>query len=456
MAPAAGTTIDLETVGFVIAPRLNAAGRVGEALDAARLLLAETPEQAAELAATLETANTTRRDLMRTAIAEARAAFGMPDPGQAPGQQALLDVPTVDAPAIAVAGGPDAAALLIRGPWPVGIVGLVAGRLADETGRPTIVGTPIGDSIRASCRGDGRVSLVEALTACADLFIRFGGHAAAAGFELPAERWDEFTARFLEAAAASAPTDARPPLAVDLALPAAYVDYTLYRDLARLAPCGTGNPEPLVAVLGLTVQRVRLANGGHTQLVLRRERDVLDGIAFGRPDLVGVVAEGDRVDIVARLASRVFGGLETLQLEIRDVSTSGSHPRAAEVLARAAGRVGGHAGRTRGARAGPGRGGMTSDRNPRSGAGPREPRRPSPLSGVPLAATLSIVGLLVIGVATYALGTGDIPLGGTANNPDSSDDPAVQQTPTPPEIVVVSRPSRPRRRPSRSPARSCT
>ncbi len=80
---------------------------------------------------------------------------------------------------------------------------------------------------------------------------------------------------------------------------------------------------------------------------------------------------------------------------------------------------------------------MTGDRNPRSGAGPRDPRRPSPLAGVPLAATLSIVGLLVIGVATYALGTGDIPLGGTAGNPGSSEDPAVQQTPTPPEIVVV-------------------
>ena len=80
---------------------------------------------------------------------------------------------------------------------------------------------------------------------------------------------------------------------------------------------------------------------------------------------------------------------------------------------------------------------MTSDRNPRSGAGPREPRGGSPLSGVPLAATLSIVGLLVIGLVTYALGTGDIPLGGTGNNPGSSDNPAVQQTPTPPEIVVV-------------------
>ncbi|MEO5964912.1 MAG: single-stranded-DNA-specific exonuclease RecJ [Candidatus Limnocylindrales bacterium] len=335
-----GGVIDLETVGFVIAPRLNAAGRVGEALDAARLLLAETPEQAAVLAATLETANSTRKDLMRTAIAEARAAFGLPDPGQAPGQQALLDVPTADAPSIVTGGGPLAPGMLIHGPWPVGIIGLVAGRLADETGRPAVVGTRLGDVIRASCRGDGRVNLAETLTACADLFIRFGGHAAAAGFELPADRWDAFVARFLEAARASAPVDARPPLAVDLALPAAYVDYGLYRDLARLAPCGTGNPEPLVAVLGLTVQRVRLANGGHSQLVLRRERDVIDGIAFGRADLVGALHEGDRVDIVARLASRAFGGLETLQLEVRDVSASGAHPRAAEVLERAAGRGG--------------------------------------------------------------------------------------------------------------------
>jgi len=248
------------------------------------------------------------------------------------------DVPTLDAPAIRTSGGPDAPAMLLQGPWPVGILGLVAGRLADETGRPTVVGTQLGDVIRASCRSDGRVNLAETLTACGDLFVRYGGHAAAAGFELPADRWDAFTERFLAAAAANAPVDARPPLPVDLALPAAYVDYSLYRDLARLAPCGTGNPEPLVAVLGLTVQRARLANGGHTQLVLRRERDVIDGIAFGRPDLAGTLSEGDRVDVVARLASRMFGGMETLQLEIRDVSTSGAHPRAAEVLERAAGR----------------------------------------------------------------------------------------------------------------------
>jgi single-stranded-DNA-specific exonuclease len=238
---------------------------------------------------------------------------------------------------VVVGGGAGAPATIVRGSWPVGIVGLVAGRLADETGRPAIVGTRIGDVVRASCRGDGRLNLASALDACDDLFIRHGGHAAAAGFELPLELWETFVTRFLALAEAAVPEDPRRPLAVDLALPASYVDYALYRDLARLGPCGTGNPEPLVAVLGLTVQRVRAANGGHTQLVLRRERDVLDGIAFGRADLAVGLAEGDRVDVVARLASRVFGGLETLQLEVRDVAPSGSHPRAAAVLARAAG-----------------------------------------------------------------------------------------------------------------------
>jgi single-stranded-DNA-specific exonuclease len=332
-------TADLETVSFVLAPRLNAAGRVGEALDAANLLLAGTPEQAEALAGALEAANATRRDLMRTAIGAARAAVGLPDPAQAPGQQALpgAETPAAD---IVVGGGVDAPALILRGPWSVGIIGLVAGRLADESGLPAIVGTLIGDVVRGSCRGDGRINLAHALDACDDLLIRHGGHAAAAGFELPLAGWDAFVGRFLAIAAAARPEDPRPPLAVDLALPSGYVDYRLFRDLARLEPCGAGNAVPLIAVLGLTVARVRAANGGHTQLVLRREIDVLDGIAFGRPDLAVNLSEGDRVDVVARLASRMFGGLETLQLEVRDVAPSGSHPRAAAVLEHLAGRPG--------------------------------------------------------------------------------------------------------------------
>ncbi len=158
-------------------------------------------------------------------------------------------------------------------------------------------------------------------------------HAGAAGFELPTGRWDDFRTRFLAIAAEAAPTDPRLSLTLDLALPAAEVNYALYRELAGLAPCGPGNADALVAVLGLTVTRVRAATGGHSQLTLRRERDVLDGIAFGRPDIAEVVHEGDRLDVVARLASRRFGGYESLQLEIRDVATSGQHAEAATILA---------------------------------------------------------------------------------------------------------------------------
>ncbi len=295
VAPAA---VDLETVSFALAPRLNAAGRVGEAMEAARLLLAEDAVAASTHADALELANAERRDLMKAAIAEARAL---------------------------VADAPDAPATLVHGPWGVGIVGLVAARLAEDRGRAAVVGAEIGDVIRASCRSDGTMDLGATLEQCGDLFTRFGGHAGAAGFELPADRWDLFCERFLGLAAASAPSDPRVSLAIDLALPAGDVDYGLYREFADLAPAGPGNPDPLVAVLGLTVTRVRAATGGHTQLTLRRERDVLDGIAFGRADLAETVREGDRVDVVARLASRSFGGYESLQLEIRDVCLSGHH-----------------------------------------------------------------------------------------------------------------------------------
>ena len=288
--------VDAETIGFVLAPRLNAAGRVGEALDAARLLLAEDPAEADRLAGELETANTTRRDLMKTALAEARTS---PD--------AVNDAP----------------ATIVLGPWPVGIIGLVAGRLADELSRPAVVGVDLGTVIRASCRGDGALHLAGALDACDDLLIRHGGHAGAAGFEIATDRWPDFRARFMALAAQAEPRDPLPSLAVDLAVPALDADYRLLADIARLAPWGVGNPEPLVAVLGLTVTRAREATGGHSQLVLKRRLDVLDGIAFGWPELATQVSEGDRVDVVARLVSRRFGGIESLQLEIRDVAPEG-------------------------------------------------------------------------------------------------------------------------------------
>ena len=282
-----------------MAPRLNAAGRVGDALEAARLLLTDDPTEAAELAERLQAANLVRRDLTKTAMAEAQAVLAA-EPG-------------------------DPAATVVRGEWPVGVIGLVAGRLADERGRPAVVGTDVDGVVRASCRSGPGFDLGAALEACADLLIRHGGHAGAAGFELDPARWEAFRERFLTLVTDGLPpaSDGRPELRVDLIVPAPEVDYAFIAELRRLDPTGPGNPDPLVVVEGLTVTRVRAANGGHTQLTLRKRLDVVDGIAFGRTDLAAEVHEGDRLDVVARLVTRHFGGYESIQLEIRDAAPAG-------------------------------------------------------------------------------------------------------------------------------------
>jgi single-stranded-DNA-specific exonuclease len=302
--------MDAESIAFAIAPRLNAAGRIGEVTLAARLLLASDAGEAGSLAAQLEEANRSRRDLTAAALAEARDVVG--EPG--------------DAPAVVVAG-----------PWPVGLIGLVAGRLADSHRRPVVVFSTESDPWRGSARSpDGGLDLARAFAACERHFLRFGGHPEAAGCDLRPGAVDEFRSDFLELAARAPAAVAEPPLHVDLAVQALEVDYALFRELELLEPAGTGNPVPRMAVLGATVTRVRPTSGGHVQMTVSKGREVLDVIAFGRPDLAGTVAAGDRVDIVARLASRRFGGYESLQLELVDVGTAGQWQPAASAPAGAA------------------------------------------------------------------------------------------------------------------------
>ncbi len=157
-----------------------------------------------------------------------------------------------------------------------------AGR-GPRRGRPSSAPSS-ATSIRASCRSDGRSTWAPPWSAAPTCSSASAATPAPPASSSPADRWDAFRERFLaRARRRSAPPDPRGPIAIDLALPALDVDYALFRELAALAPCGPGNPEPLVAVLGLTVTRVRRpATGGHSQLTLRRDRDVLDGIAFGR------------------------------------------------------------------------------------------------------------------------------------------------------------------------------
>jgi single-stranded-DNA-specific exonuclease len=290
--------LDLDSVAYALAPRLNAGGRVGDAARAARLLLADDPAEADQLAGELEAANVLRRELLAAALSEARAA---------------------------AAGEPDVPVTIVAGPWPVGIIGLIAGRLADERGRPAVVFSNSVEPWRGSARSAAGFDIGQAFDTLGGLFERFGGHAAAAGCQLRSTRFDDFR-RELSLLAAGLKPDV-PELLIDLVVPALEADYALQRELALLEPAGMGNPEPLVGIIGLTVARARAANGGHTQLVLRKGREVLDAICFGRDDLAALLREGEQLDVVARLSSRTFGGYESLQLEIRDVAAAGTFNR---------------------------------------------------------------------------------------------------------------------------------
>jgi single-stranded-DNA-specific exonuclease len=286
--------VSTDDISFGLAPRLNAMGRIGDPRVAAELLLAVDAGSAACLAAQLESANRQRRELTTVAMAEARAAL---------------------------AARPGGSFVVLSGDWPVGIIGLVAGRLAEEHGRPTLVLSSTAEPWRGSARSAGGVDLAAAFATCSDLFERFGGHPAAAGCHIEAARVDELRGRLEAFVQLQPPADERPSLSVDLVQSADAADYVLLRELAPLE--GAGDEPPLVGIAGLAVQRVRAANGGHTQLTLRRGREVVDGICFGRADLAGQLTEGLEIDVVARLASRTFAGLETLQLEIRDIAPAG-------------------------------------------------------------------------------------------------------------------------------------
>jgi single-stranded-DNA-specific exonuclease len=287
--------LDPEAIAFSLAPRLNALGRVGHAAAAASLLLTDDADEADRLAAELEAANLMRRELTASAVAEA--------------EERLADAP-------------EAPITILVGDWPVGVIGLVAGRLAERTGRPAVVFSSSSEPWRGSARSAAGFDLAAAFAACAELFERHGGHPTAAGCSLRSEAYGVLRERLMDMARALPEPDPRPALRIDLLAGADDVDHVLFRELTALDR--SGGPPVLLGISGLRVARAWHASGGHLALVLRKGKEVLDGICFGRSEeLLGAIAEGQEIDLVARLTSRSFGGFESLQLEVRDVAPPG-------------------------------------------------------------------------------------------------------------------------------------
>jgi len=290
-------------IAFGLAPRINAAGRMEDAELALRLCLAADGREASEIAAQLEAQNQVRRDAVAAALEQA--------------EERVAELPD-DLPAL-ILGDPG---------WPMGIVGLVAGRLTEKYARPSFVACLDAEEAKGSARSVRGVHVVRALDAAAPALLRYGGHALAAGFSLEAGRFDEFAALLMPAIAAQV-GDAKPErvFRVDAVVIAAELVPALCRELDALEPCGQGNHEALLAMRDCTVLAASSfgATRQHLRVLLRDEDGgMAEAIAFNKPGVETHLPRGRRIDCCFGLELDEWDGRERVRMRLRDVRPAAS------------------------------------------------------------------------------------------------------------------------------------
>jgi len=291
--------LDAEAVGFQLAPRINAVGRLGDPLLVVDLLTTSEPDRALELARQCDGLNRQRRELCSAIEAEALA---------------LLEADGRPAPPFV---------MLAQTHWHHGVIGIVAARVMERCGRPVaLLADEGGGKLRASVRAPRGFAVDQALLACADLLERHGGHPAAGGFTVRAERVAELQER-LEALAQSWLDDAGQTLAVEpeALLRFERIDRDFWQQLRRLEPFGIGHPAPLFWSNGCRVLEQRLLRGGHLQLQLEQNGLHRRAMAWRWQGETELPAE---VDVAYRLRLNRWQGEERLELELVGVRAASS------------------------------------------------------------------------------------------------------------------------------------
>lgn len=285
-------------LGYRIGPRINAAGRVADANLVVQLLNNRGVEASAALAKQLDGLNTKRRDIQKRLATSALASLGSdPDP-------------------FVVVAGPE------EDGWHRGVVGIVASRIKDEVHRPVAVVSIQGDRAVGSVRSVPSVHAVGALSSCADLLEKFGGHPAAAGFTVPTKHLDALRER-LCAYVEGEGADLIPTRSVDVDLSAERLDFDLWRELGRLGPFGMGNPRPRLAVHGVRPFGVSVKAGGRLLkfLVPRPGGTALDAVWWGQAAQESILRDNP-VDLLGNLEENVYRGRRTLQFHVEDARLS--------------------------------------------------------------------------------------------------------------------------------------
>ena len=289
-----GKPITAENVSYAIAPRINAAGRMDNAVTALQLVLCEDEERAEELAHKLNEINVARQETEQEIVKAAQE--------QLDAEPAILE---------------DRVILIWGRDWHPGVIGIVASRLVEKTGRPVIV---VSVDEHGEGKGSGRsvqgFNLHECIASCEDILLRFGGHAMAAGLSVREENLPELRRRLNEWAARECAVLFTPPLECDLSIHLDRITVESVRRLEQLAPYGAENPTPVFVLEKAVIDGVfSVSEGKHCRLRLRQGNASIYAVWFGMPPEQLPYTMGDVVDAAVNLS--VYESLRGAQLSGR-------------------------------------------------------------------------------------------------------------------------------------------
>ena len=296
LEPAKSLTAD--DLAFRLGPRLNAAGRLGDAKLGVHLLLTPDPAKASNIAAMLEEANRTRQRFEREMTAQALTQLSLE--------------------ALAVSH-----VILVSGEdWNPGLIGLTAGRLCERFHLPAIALSVHGDTAVGSCRSIPGINIYQMLSACADLLKRFGGHEQAAGLTVKTENIPLLRQCLEKVISAAAPEETfLPAMEYDLSVPFRTWTPETLSLLSRLEPTGCGNPPPLFLLQDAEVQSIRRVgkDGSHLRLaVLDEDLSIVEGIAFGAGDTADESPQ--KLDLLYRPTLNDFRGRTAVEAQIYSIN----------------------------------------------------------------------------------------------------------------------------------------
>lgn len=293
--------LNINNVVFVIAPRVNAAGRMDDAKKAVQLFVEQDTFKALALAELLHLDNTSRKNADTTITSEALAVID--------GDLVLINKKST---------------VIYKEHWHKGVVGIVASRLTEKYYRPTVVLTRHEGIVTGSARSVTGFNLYEAVHACREYLIGYGGHFAAAGLSMLPANVEAFTNKFEEEVAATIPAHLLiPEIVIDIEIPFTDITASLYHILCQMEPFGPGNRRPvLIAKHVMDTGFSRVLKELHLRVVVKQGQKTFTGIAFNMAEKFALLQTKKPLDIVFTIDENEWNGETTLQLKVIDIRLS--------------------------------------------------------------------------------------------------------------------------------------